>query len=138
MQSKLNPYINFQGQAREAVEFYKAAFGGTLTMSTYKEGGVPHDPSEANHIMHAMLTADNGIVLMVADTPSGMEYKPGTNISLSLSGDEETQLKGYWETLSAGGTILQPLAMAPWGDTFGMFIDKFGINWLVNITAKKG
>jgi PhnB protein len=137
MSSKLNPYINFKGQAKAAMEFYKAAFGGKLIMSTFGESGMMKDGPEANNIMHAMLTADNGMLLMASDTPDHMQYKPGNNVSISLSGDNESELKGYWENLSEGGTISQPLVKAPWGDQFGMFTDKFGIQWLVNITAKK-
>jgi PhnB protein len=137
MNSKLNPYINFNGQAKEAMEFYKNVFGGALTMSTFKEGGMPHDPSEESNIMHAMLVADNGITLMAADTPKGWPYNPGTNISISLSGETESQLRGYWDKLVEGGTVSQPLTTAPWGDTFGMMTDKFGIHWMVNIAGKK-
>ncbi len=137
MQSRLNPYISFKGNAREAMEFYKTVFGGTLVMNTFKEAGVPHDPSEDNNIMHAMLEADNGITFMSADTPSGMKLTPGTSISISLSGDNEEELRGYWDKLSVGGTIHQPLVTAPWGDTFGMLADRFGIEWMVNISGKK-
>lgn len=135
--SILNPYINFNGNAREAIEFYNAAFGGKLTVSTYKEGGMPASPEEENKVMHGMIEADNGIVLMAADTPSGWPYTPGTNVSVSLSGEDEEQLRGYWDKLSAGGKVTQPLTKAPWGDTFGMFTDKFGIGWMVNIAGKK-
>ena len=65
------------------------------------------------------------------------QHNPGDNVSLSLSGDDEGALKGYWDKLSAGGKITMPMSKAPWGDLFGMFTDKFGINWLVNITAPK-
>ncbi|MEP7167286.1 MAG: VOC family protein [Candidatus Woesebacteria bacterium] len=135
--TRLNPYINFKDNAREAMEFYKTVFGGKLDLSTFKDGGAPVDPSEENKIMHAMLTGDNDIVFMASDTPNHMEYKPGTNVSMSLSGDDESLLKGYWEKLSVGATIEQPLVQAPWGDTFGMLTDKVGIHWLVNITGKK-
>ena len=84
-----------------------------------------------------MLEADNGITFMASDTPKGMEYKPGTNYSMSLSGDNEAELRGYFEKLSVGGTVTMPLEKAPWGDTFGMVNDKFGVQWLVNITAQK-
>ena len=137
MQSKLNPYISFDGKAKEAVEFYQTVFGGKLIMSTFKEGGAPVGPADADNIMHAMLTADNGMILMAADTPPGMPYNPGTNIAISLSGDNEEELKGYWDKLSAGAKITMPLDKAPWGDTFGMMTDKFGIHWLVNIAGKK-
>lgn len=137
MQSKLNPYINFNGNAKEALEFYTAVFGGKLTMSTFQEGGAPVGPADADKIMHGMLVADNGILLMASDTPPSMPYTPGTNISISLSGDNDEELREYWNRLLEGGTISVPLDMAPWGDVFGMVTDKFGIGWLVNITAKK-
>ena len=137
MQSNLNPYLSFRDNAREAMEFYKTVFGGKLEMQTFKEHHASQDPSEDNKIMHAMLTADNGIVFMASDTPNGMEYRTGTNMSMSLSGDNETELRGYYEKLSAGGTIGMPLEKAPWGDMFGMFTDKFGVSWLVNISGQK-
>jgi PhnB protein len=133
MSSKLNPYINFRGTAKAAMEFYKAALGGTLKMSTFAESGVPNEDG----IMHAELIAENGMTIMASDTPNHMEYKPGTNVSLSLSGTNEVELKGYWDKLSAGGVISQPLVKAPWGDQFGMFTDTFGIQWLVNIATQK-
>jgi PhnB protein len=138
MQSRLNPYINFDGKTREAMEFYHSVFGGKLDMSTYGDMPMPDmDESEKSKIMHAMLEAENGIVFMAADTPNHMKYDAGNNISLSLSGDNEEELRGYWEKLSDGGNIFQPLEKAPWGDTFGMLTDKFGIQWLVNITGSK-
>lgn len=137
MPSKLNPYISFKDNAREAMEFYRTVFGGELTTSTFKDGGVPHDPSEADKLMHAMLIADNGITLMAADTPSSMQHSTGASISISLSGDNEAELTGYWEKLADGATIREPLKQAPWGDTFGMLTDKFGIEWMVNIAGKK-
>jgi PhnB protein len=135
--TRLNPYLNFRDNTKDAMEFYKTVFGGKLTMSTYKEFHASEDPSEDNKIMHAQLEAENGIVFMAADTPNKMEYKPGQNFSMSLSGDNEEELRGYWTKLLAGGTQTMPLEKAPWGDTFGMLVDKFGISWMVNITAKK-
>ncbi len=137
MPSKLNPYISFNGQAKEAMEFYKNALGGELTMTTFQEGGMPHDPSESEKLMHAALITDNGIQLMASDTPSSMSYNPGTNMSVSLSGDNEAELKGYWDKLAQGAAISMPLEKAPWGDTFGMLTDKFGIGWMINISGKK-
>jgi PhnB protein len=138
MSSKLNPYIAFKGKAREAMEFYKTVFGGKLLMTTFGEANFAQDPSEANNIMHALLETDNEMTIMAADAPSRMDYKEGTNISISLSGEDDEELSGYFEKLSAGGKIQEPLVTAPWGDKFGMFTDKFGINWMVNISAKKG
>src|SRR5438046_5528125 len=116
MPSNLSPYLNFRDNAREAMEFYQTVFGGKLEMQTFKEYHASQDPSEDQKIMHAMLTADNGVVFMASDTPNSMEYRPGTNISMALSGDNEAELTAYYEKLSAGGSINMPLAKAPWGD----------------------
>lgn len=136
MQSKLNPYISFKDNAREAMEFYKTVFGGTLTINTFEEFHASEDPSENNKVMHAMLEADNGITFMASDTPNSMEYDSGSRISMSLSGDNEAELRGYWEKLAEGGTITMPIEKAPWGDTFGMVTDKFDVAWMVNIAGQ--
>ena len=135
MKSQLNPYISFKDNAREAMEFYQTVFGGKLDMNTFNEFEASEDPSEGNKIMHAMLEADNGITFMAADTPNSMEYRPGSAISMSLSGDNEKELRGYWSKLIADGKETMPLEKAPWGDTFGMLTDKFGIDWMINISA---
>jgi PhnB protein len=138
MRSTLNPYLSFRDNARQAMEFYQTVFGGKLTMSTFQEYHASQDPGEDHKIMHSQLEAENGIVFMASDTPNSMEYRPGTNMSMSLSGDNAEELTGYYEKLSAGGTIGMPLEKAPWGDTFGMVTDTFGVSWLVNIAGPKG
>jgi len=130
-------YINFKNNTREAIQFYQSVFGGKLTMATFKEFHASQDPAEDDLIMHADLVTENGITLMASDTPERMEYRPGTNISVSLSGENEAELTAYYQKLSAGGTVTMPLEKAIWGDSFGMLIDKFDITWLVNIAGKK-
>ena len=137
MQTKLNPYLSFKDNSREAMDFYRTVFGGKLQMNTFKELNASQDSSEDNLIMHSVLEADNGITIMASDTPNRMEYRRGNNMSMSLSGDNEAELTGYFEKLSAGGTVTMPLEKAIWGDSFGMCIDKFGVPWLVNITGQK-
>jgi PhnB protein len=132
MASRLNPYISFSDNARQALEFYQGVFGGTLTLNTFGEYGAPDTP-EADKIMHGLLETDSGFTLMGADTPPGMEYNPGTNITVSLSGDDAAELRGYWEKLSGGGTVLVPLEKQLWGDEFGQCVDRFGIGWMVDI-----
>ena len=136
MGAQLNPYLNFRDNAREAMEFYETVFGGKLTVSTFKEFHASQDPAEDDKVMHSVLEAANGITFMAADTPNSMEYKPGTNFNLSLSGDNETELRGYFERLSADGTVAMPLDKAPWGDIFGMCTDRFGVPWLINISGQ--
>lgn len=135
MATKLNPYLNFRDSAREAMEFYRSVFGGDLTMSTFAEFQASQDPSEQDKIMHAQLVSPGGLTLMASDSPNAMEYTPGNNYSVSLSGDDEAELRGYWDKLSDGGTVVMPLDRAPWGDAFGMCIDRFGVSWLVNIAG---
>lgn len=137
MQSRLNPYISFKDNAREAMEFYKTVFGGKLEMSTFQDFGMTQDPAEAGKIMHSMLEADNGLTFMAADTPSQMPFDTGSRISMALIGDDEEELKGYFEKLSAGGQVPMPLNKAPWGDSFGMLVDKYGVTWMVNIAGKR-
>jgi PhnB protein len=135
MSVRLNPYLSFRDNAREAMEFYRSVFGGELTVSTFKESNASSDPSEDDLVMHAQLEGDHGVVFMGSDTPRRMEYQPGTNISMSLSGDDEAVLSGWYAKLADSGTATMPLSKAPWGDTFGMCVDRFGITWLVNISG---
>ncbi|MEU0600219.1 VOC family protein [Streptomyces sp. NPDC006393] len=134
MASRLNPYLSFDGTARQAMEFYKDVFGGTLALNTYGDVGQPGG-ADADRIMHAMLETPGGFTLMAADIPPGMEHTPGTNITVSLSGDDDADLRGYWEKLSAGGSVAVPLEKQMWGDVFGMCTDRFGIPWMVDITG---
>ena len=135
MATTLNPYLSFRDTAREAMTHYHAVFGGELTMSTYGEFHASEDPAETDKIMHAQLLGDNGLTLMGSDTPNSMAFEAGTSFSVSLSGEDEEQLRRFWNELSAGGTIAMPLEQAPWGDSFGQFTDRFGVNWLVNISG---
>ena len=132
MASRLNPYISFNGNARRALEFYKGVFGGTLKLTTFGDYGDRFSPS-ANEIMHGLLETDSGFTFMGADTPPGMEHRPGHNIAVSLSGDDADELRGYWEKLSEGGIVSVPLEKQMWGDEFGMCVDQFSIGWMVNI-----
>jgi PhnB protein len=129
MAQLLNPYLNFDGNAREAMEFYRDALGGELEVNTFGEyGGTP-----ADGVMHSYLGTPAGFHLMASDLPEGQAHDPGTNITISLSGDDAEALGGYFAKLAEGGTVSMPLEKQMWGDTFGMLIDKFGIHWMVNI-----
>ena len=131
MVSRLNPYIGFTDNARQAMEFYQSVFGGTLVMNTFGEYGT--EGEDADKIMHGQLETDKGYTLMGADTIAGMERDSGSSITISLSGDEGDDLRGYFEKLSEGGTVSLPLEKQMWGDEFGQCTDKFGVNWMINI-----
>ena len=133
----LNPYLNFDGNTRTAMEFYQSVFGGELNVMAFGDMGMTEhegQPLPADGVMHAQLTSDAGFTLMAADSPG--EHTPNGHIS--LSGDEDALLRGYWDKLSDGGHVDVPLEVAPWGDAFGQVKDRFGINWLVNIAGSQG
>ncbi|MGW5240432.1 VOC family protein [Monashia sp. NPDC004114] len=136
MASRLNPYISFKDNARDAMEFYQSVFGGELNVSTFGEFG--SDGPEASGVMHAQLESPSGYTIMASDTAPGMTYEPGSSITVSLSGDDGDELRGYWDKLSDGGTVSMPLEKQMWGDEFGMVTDKFGIGWMVNIAGTPG
>jgi PhnB protein len=130
MASRLNPYLNFNGNARQAMEFYASVFGGIPTLSTFGEFGMQDTPDK---IMHGQLETDAGYTLMAADTPPGMEFQGMHGFGVSLSGEDGDVLRGYWDKLSEGGDVTMPMQKQAWGDEFGMVTDKFGVPWLVNI-----
>lgn len=135
MSSRLNPYLGFRDSAREAMDFYQSVFGGEVTRSTFGEYQASEDPAEQNKIMHSELETPSGFSLMASDTPNSMELPTSSSVTVSLSGEDEAELTGYWDKLIEGGAITMPLNKAPWGDSFGMVVDKFGTNWMVNITG---
>lgn len=136
MATTLNPYLNFPGTARDAMEFYEGVFGGTLTVMTFGDAGAEGVP-DPTQVMHANLEAPNGFTLMASDLPLGMPHTPGSSIVVSLSGDAADELRGYWEALSAGGTVTAPLERQMWGDDFGACTDRFGVPWMVNIAGER-
>jgi PhnB protein len=133
MASLLNPYLSFRDNAREAMEFYQQVFGGELTVSTFGEFGMAGAGAAADLVMHAQLETPSGFTLMGADTPPGMEYTPGSSITVSLSGDDVDDLRGYFAKLSEGGTVSMPLEKQMWGDEYGSLTDRFGVPWMANI-----
>ncbi|MFF5503783.1 VOC family protein [Streptomyces roseolus] len=134
MSSRLNPYLSFTGSAKRALDFYQDVFGGEPVVHTYSQYGEA-PPGFEDKIMHGMLETPAGFTLMVADTPPGMDHTPGSTISISVSGDDEAELRGYWDRLSARGTVSVPLERQMWGDVFGMCTDEFGVVWMVNIAT---
>jgi PhnB protein len=134
MSVSLNPYLNFRQGTREAMEFYARVFGGDLTVSTFAEnGGMGLPDAEQDKVMHSQLVTGDGLTLMAADVPESMDVSP--NGTVSLSGDDDKALRGYWDGLVDGGSVTVPLEKAPWGDSFGMCTDRFGVAWMVNIAG---
>jgi len=138
MASRLNPYISFDGNAREAMETYKDVFGGELRVNTFGDYGQA-DEGLKDKVMHSQLETPAGFTLMAADQPpGGTEHQPGNNFAVSLSGDDEEELRTYWDALADGGTVTLQLEKQMWGDVFGMCVDRFGTMWMVNIAQPQG
>ncbi|MDT7783935.1 MAG: PhnB protein [Pseudonocardiales bacterium] len=131
MATRLNPYLRFDGSARQAMEFYQSVFGGRLNISTFGEFGMQDSP-QADQIMHAQLETESGYTLMASDTPPGMPFNPGDTVTISLSGDDDV-LKEHFAKLAEGGKIGTPLEKQMWGDEYGDLVDKFGVAWMVNL-----
>lgn len=137
MASTLNPYIAFRGTARQALEFYQSVLGGDLNLNTFAEFQASDDPAEADNIMHGQLETKAGFTLMGGDMPNSMPFQDGETITICVSGDDESELRGYWDGLARGATIGMPLELAPWGDYYGQLTDQFGVGWMVNIAGSR-
>src|SRR5690606_23138474 len=114
----------------------QSVFGGDLQMATfadYASDEMPISDGYKDKIMHAYLKGDSGIELMLSDTPDGMGYEEGARISLAVSSDDEPAARALWDKLAEGGTVTVPLDKSPWGSIFGMFKDKFGVSWMLDI-----
>ncbi|MFF3095360.1 VOC family protein [Streptomyces cyaneofuscatus] len=136
MGSRLNPYISFDGNARQAMTFYQEVFGGELEVSTATDSGPASsgsaDASDAGKVLHARLDTPDGYTLMAWDVPEGVPYRPGNDVAVYLGGDDN-ELRVRFGRLSVGGTVTMPLEKQPWGDEAGALVDRFGITWMVNI-----
>lgn len=132
----LDPYLFFDGNCKEAMEFYKTVFGGKLEMQTMGEAPVdmPDKKARKNQIMHALLSGGD-IKLMASD--SSKASPKAAKIELSLSGPDEDKLRKIFSSLGKGGKVNAPLEKQFWGDIFGQLRDKFGIDWMINITVQK-
>ncbi|MGC4771367.1 VOC family protein [Micromonospora sp. DT44] len=133
MTARVSPYLSFAGNARDAMRFYRSVFGGSLQIATFGDLHGPTAAAADDLIAHATLKGESGIVLMGSDRTPGDDGAGGTS-SITLGGDDETELTGYWERLSEGGVVTVPFAESQWGARYGRCTDRFGTDWLVNLT----
>lgn len=131
MKSDFTPYLVCKGNARAMMTFYQSVFGGELTISTFAEMGAVPSPELADKVMHSQLVLGGKALLMAGDSMDGTTTELTT---ICLSGTEAEELEGYWEKLSATGTVETPLEAQLWGDDYGMCRDEYGVGWMVNIT----
>ena len=129
----LNPYLHFDGEAADAIALYADVFGGTTSVMTFAQMGM--EGPDANKVMHGQLETDRGITLMVSDMPPGESRQRGNDMTISLSGDDEPTLRGWYDRLAASGSVGTPLEKQMWGDLYGDCTDRYGVRWLVNISG---
>lgn len=127
----ISPYLVFSGQCEEALNFYQSILGGKIELTRFGDMPMPGGVTDGNKIMHA--TLQNEELSFMASDAMGSDATTGTNVQLSIAGTDDAKLSGFFAGLAEGGTIDYPLAVAPWGDKFGMLTDKYGFKWMVNI-----
>ena len=130
-------HLNFRGDARAALEFYQSVFGGEITLFTYQDAHNVQDPAEADQIMWGQVLADNGFHVMAFDVPARTPWEQGQNsyyVSVRCASAEE--ITAHWKGLSEGATIVQDLAPAGWAPLYGMLKDRFGVVWVLDVTAE--
>jgi PhnB protein len=130
------PYLNFDGNTREAMTFYQKCLGGNLAIQTFGDVGAPGPPGSENRVMHARL--DNGpAMLMASDTMPGHPFSQGSNVHINVDCDNVDEIERIFAAMSDGANVVMPLVDQFWGARFGMLIDKFGMHWMYNCELKK-
>ncbi len=136
MAMNLMPYISFENNAREALTFYQTVFGGTLTITAFGEYDDSLGPEEGARVMHGELDTEANLILFASDTPSGAHFNAGAQVSLAIFGNEEDTMAKYYDALlDQGGATQMPLEKAVWGDSYGSVTDRYGIEWMFNISG---
>ena len=136
MTIKTTTHLNFRGQARAALEFYQSVFGGFPVIVTYKDANAVQNPAEADQIMWGQVVSEAGFAVMAYDVPSSLSYAPGEiPVFVSVRGDSNEELTGYWDKLKDGATVIQDLAPVGWSPLYGMLKDKFGVTWVLDIAV---
>jgi PhnB protein len=127
-------HLNFRGDARAALEFYQSVFGGNQMVISYKDAGNVQNPAEADQVMWGQVAAESGFRVMAYDVPSRTPWNPGEiPFFVSVRGNAADEITRYWEKLSEGATVLQPLAPSGWSPLYGMLKDRFGVTWVLDV-----
>jgi PhnB protein len=131
------PYLNFDGNAAEAMKFYQKCTGGQLDIQTFGDVKAPGPPGSEHRVMHARLTHGSEAVLMASDTMPGQPFTKGTNCWVNVDCDTVEEIERFFKAFAEGGTVVMPLADQFWGARFGMLTDKFGVQWMFNCQLSK-
>lgn len=143
-------HLNFRGSARQALEFYRGVFGGDLTLATYSDVGMPSDLPGSDDVVFGQVASADGFRIMAYDVPGphadpvegtgSTRRENGATITterffVSLRGETLDEVTAYWDALSEGATLVEPLAASAWSAGFGMLTDRFGVTWVVDVAA---
>ena len=150
MSIQATTHLNFRGDARAALEFYQSVFGGRTAIATYGDFGMPGDVPGAENVVFGQVETDEGFRVMAYDIPGqsgGSAQRAGTtrrengatitdqSFFISVRGESLDEAQRYWDGLSNGATIVEPLAASPWSPGFGMLTDSFGVTWVIDVAA---
>jgi PhnB protein len=136
MPLKTTTHLNFRGDAADALRFYQSVFGGDRVAVTYADAGAVRDPADADRIIWGQVASDHGFRVMAYDVPTQMPWSLGENaFFVSVRGDTNAEIAGYWDALSDGATVVQPLAPSGWSPLYGMLTDRFGVTWVLDVEA---
>ena len=134
MSLTVTTHLNFRGNARAALAFYQAVFGGKISIVSYRDAGNLESAAELEHVMWGQVAADNGFRIMAFDVPSGRPYHAGENaVFVAVHADTAQELTQHWAALADGAAILQPLAPSAWSPLYGMLQDRFGVTWVLSV-----
>lgn len=136
MTIKTTTHLNFRGDAKAALAFYQTVFGGEMTVFTYAQAGNVQNPAEADQVTFGQVISPDGFHIMAYDVPSSMDWGAGQiPVFVSVRGADGEEITRYWDKLTQGGTIIQPLGPAGWAPLYGMVKDRFGITWVLDVQA---
>lgn len=137
MTIRATTHLNFRGDARAALTFYRSVFGGELVAITYADAHAVTDPAEADQIIWGQVAAEDGFRIMAYDVPATTAWNPGTiPFFVSVRGNDAKQLTRYWEKLAEGSTVVQPLGPSGFSPLYGMVKDRFGITWVMDLQTE--
>ena len=129
-------HLNFRGDARAALDHYRAVFGGRVTVVTYKDMGDVRNEDEADRVVWGEVTGDNGFHVMAYDVPSQLPWDQGSSpFFVSVRGDDTDEISALWQKLAEGSTVVQPLEPSQWAPLYGMLTDRFGVSWVLDVAA---
>lgn len=127
-------HLNFRGDARAALAFYAAVFGGRVVAVSYADAHAVQDPAEAGQVMWGEVVSDAGFRVMAYDVPGRLAWSAGEiPFFVSVRGTDAAEVQGYWDRLAAGATVVAPIGPAGWSPLYGMLRDRFGVTWVLDV-----